>query len=88
MPTTQIRGNTQIIAATITNAEISGSAAIALSKLAEAVIQADGGQAFTADQSVGNFKLTNLGTPTAAGDAANKSYVDSVSYTYSGRGCG
>jgi len=79
MPTTQIRGNTQIIAATITNAEISGSAAIALSKLAEAVIQADGGQAFTADQSVGNFKLTNLGTPTAAGDAANKSYVDSVS---------
>lgn len=75
---TQIRGNTQIIAGTVTNAEISSSAAIALSKLAEAVIQADGGQAFTADQSMGGFKLTNLGTPTSATDGATKGYVDAL----------
>ncbi|MEQ8469697.1 MAG: hypothetical protein RIC35_00850 [Marinoscillum sp.] len=31
----------------------------------------------TANVSVGGFKITNLGTPTAATDATNKSYVDS-----------
>jgi hypothetical protein len=54
------------------------AASIALDRLAEAVIQADGGQAFTADQSMGGFKLTNLGTPTGALDATNKQYVDGV----------
>jgi hypothetical protein len=38
----------------------------------------DGTVPFSADQSMGGFKLTNLGTPTASGDAANKSYVDTV----------
>lgn len=33
----------------------------------------------TADVGWGGFKITNLGTPTAATDAANKSYVDSIS---------
>ena len=81
---TQIRGanngsgTSQIKAASISNADIHASAAIALSKLAEAVIQADGGQAFTADQSMGGFKLTNLATPTAGTDAANKTYVDGI----------
>lgn len=70
MATTQIDGGRQIKAATITNAEIASGAAIALSKLAEAVIQADGGQAFTADQSMGGFKLTNLAAPVGANDAA------------------
>lgn len=79
MATTKIRGNTQIIADTITNTEINSAAAIALSKLAVTVIQANGGQAFTADQSLGGFKLTNLATPTSAGDAATKAYVDSIS---------
>lgn len=84
MAATQIRGanngsgTSQIKAGTISNADIHASAAIALSKLAEAVIQADGGQAFTADQSMGGFKLTNLGTPTAGTDAATKTYVDGV----------
>jgi len=78
MATMQIHGSAQIKSATITNTEISASAAIALSKLAEAVIQADGGQAFTADQPMGGFKLTNLGTPSAGGDATNKTYVDGV----------
>jgi len=49
---------------------------ISLSELAEAVIQADGGQAFTANQGLGGFKLTNVGAPTDGGDAANKTYVD------------
>ncbi len=71
-------GVTAIGSGVIVNADINGSAAIALSKLAEAVIQADGGQAFTADQSIGGFKLTSLGTPTAATDAATKAYVDAT----------
>jgi phage-related tail fiber protein len=65
-------------AGTLTNAEIAAGAAIALSKLAEAVIQADGGQAFTGDQSLGGFKLTSVGTPTAADHAVNKSYADAL----------
>ena len=35
--------------------------------------------AATADITVAGFKITNLGNPTAASDAANKGYVDSVS---------
>lgn len=75
---TQINGQTQIRDGTIKNAQIASDAAIALSKLAEAVIQADGGQAFTADQSMGGFKLTNVATPTASTDVANKAYVDAA----------
>lgn len=78
MALTQIRGNKQIMAETIYDGQIAVGAAIQLSKLAEAVVQADGGQAFTANQSMGGFKLTNLGTPVSANDATNKSYVDSV----------
>lgn len=78
MAVTQIRGNRQIMDGTIYNAQIATGAAIALSKLEEIVIQADGGQAFTANQSMGGNKLTNLGAPLTAGDAVNKSYVDAV----------
>lgn len=78
MAVTQIDGGRQIKAGTITNTEISSSAAIALSKLAEAVIQADGGQAFTADQPMGGFKLTNLGDGTNPADAVNKSQLDAA----------
>ncbi len=49
--------------------------AIALDKMAEAVIQADGGQAFTAAQSMGGFKLTSVAAPEDGTDAANKDYV-------------
>ena len=73
-----IRGNTQITAGTITDTEINASAAIALSKLAEDVIQADGGQAFTANQDMGGNKLTGLGAPTSDNDAARKKYVDDL----------
>lgn len=70
MATTQIDGAKQIRAGSISNASLAADAAIALSKLAEAVVQADGGQAFTADQSMGGFKLTNLAAPVSANDAA------------------
>lgn len=76
MAVTQIDGSRQILDASVTNAKLAGS--IALSKLAEAVIQADGGQAFTADQPMGGFKLTGLGTPAAPTDAATKAYVDAA----------
>jgi hypothetical protein len=75
---TQIQGGgtgSQIKSGTITNTEINASAAIALSKLAEAVLQADGGQAFTADMPAGGFKVTGLGDGTANTDAATYGQV-------------
>lgn len=42
------------------------------------VIKKDGSVAFTADQSMGGFKLTQLAAPTSASDAATKGYVDSA----------
>lgn len=36
----------------------------------------NGSRAFTADQSHGGFKITNLATPTASTDASTKGYVD------------
>lgn len=69
MSPTTIDAGKQIRAATITNAEISASAGIALTKLSEAVLQADGGQAFTADMPAGGFKITGLGNGVADTDA-------------------
>lgn len=40
--------------------------------------KADGTRAFTGTQSMGNFKLTSVATPTAANDAVNKAYADSL----------
>lgn len=46
--------------------------------LDSAVIKKDGSVAFTADQSMGGNQLTNVGTPIAGTDAANKDYVDTA----------
>ncbi len=78
MAATQIRGNTQIIAGSIVDAQINSAAAIASSKLADGAnfLKKDGSVTPTADQPLGGFKITNLGTPTASTDAATKGYVD------------
>lgn len=57
MAQTQIHGGTQILDGTITNAKIASG--IALSKLSEAVIQADGGQAMTGNLDMGGNQATN-----------------------------
>jgi len=55
--------------ATVTDKFAAGS--IAVSKITETLIQADGSQAFTADQSLGGFKLTNVSAGVASTDAVN-----------------
>jgi phage-related tail fiber protein len=67
LATTQIDGGRQIKSGSIT-----------LDRLEEGVVQADGGQAFTADQSMGGNKLTNVANGTAASDAINKSQLDAA----------
>jgi len=41
-------------------------------------IRPDGTIPFNSDQSMGGFKLTNLGTPVADSDAATKGYIDGI----------
>lgn len=60
----------------ITNAMLAGS--IDLGKLAKSVIAADGTNAFTANQSVGGFKLTHLANGTDATDAINLSQLEAA----------
>ena len=80
MAVSKIRGNKQIIDGTILNAQIGAAAAIATTKLADGAnfIQRGGSVAFTADQSMGGFKLTNLAAPVSANDAARKADVDAA----------
>lgn len=44
----------------------------------DGIIRPDGSVAFTADQSMGTHKLTNVTDPASAQDAATKAYVDAV----------
>jgi hypothetical protein len=80
MSATLIRGNTQIQAGTIVDAQVSATAAIQTSKLAQGslFLLSNGTVPLTANWSAGNFLINNLGTPAVATDAANKSYVDNV----------
>lgn len=120
LPRTQIRGDTQIKPATVTEKELNPSVAGAglvggagvplavnpsatggLEIAADALklkldgptltigaggakvspgifIRKDGTEVFTADQSLGGFKLTNGATPTASTDFVIKSYVDAL----------
>lgn len=79
MPETTIASR-QIRDGAITNAKVAAGAAIESSKLADGAnfIKKDGTVAFTGSQSMGNNKLTTLATPTDAGDATTKSYVDNL----------
>lgn len=67
MAVTQIRGSNQIQAATVDATRVNST-----------IIIAAGTNAFTGDQSVGGFKLTNLAAPVSGGDAATKTYVDAL----------
>ena len=75
MPETTIASR-QIRDGAITDAKVAAGAAIASSKLADGAnfVKKDGSVAFTGDQSMGNNKLTTLGTPTNTGDAATKGF--------------
>lgn len=79
MALTKIK-KSQLDTLNITNSDIDAAAAIASSKLADGAnfVKKDGSVAFTADQSLGGFKLTNVASPSATTDVANKAYVDSV----------
>lgn len=79
MAVMQIRGS-QIMAGTITDTQVSASAAIATSKLADGskFIKSDGTVAMLAALAMGGFKVTGVADPTAAQDAATKNYVDST----------
>lgn len=68
MTQTQINGGTQIRSGTITGDRIASGANIALTALAEAVIQADGGQAFTGNQAMGGNKITGAADGSADTD--------------------
>lgn len=76
---TQIRGS-QIMSGTIFDAQIAATAAIATSKLADGAnfLKKDGSVALTGAFNAGNQLLTNVGTPVADTDAANKGYVDNL----------
>lgn len=66
-----------VSSAAITGAKIAANT-VADGNLVESYTKADGTRAFTNAQSMGGFKLINVGTPSADTDAAPKGYVDSV----------
>lgn len=72
MAVTKIRGNVQIMAGTITNNEISASAAIATSKLADGAefLKRDGSVLLTGNLNANSNKVINLAAPSSANDAA------------------
>jgi len=80
-----LSGDASISAAgviTVADGVITGTK-IALSTVADGNLvtpytKADGTRPFTGDQSMGGFKLTNVGSPASGNDAANKTYVDNV----------
>ena len=79
MPETTIAGR-QIRDGAITNGKVAAGAGIETSKLADGAnfVKKDGTVVMTGNLDLGNQKVVSLGTPTANGDATNKSYVDGL----------
>jgi len=79
MAETTIAGR-QIRDGAITNSKVAAGAAIDTSKLADGsnFVKKDGTVILTGNLDFGNNKGVNIATPTANGDAANKSYVDTL----------
>lgn len=76
---TQIRTR-QIADGAVTNVKVAAGAGIVTSKLADGslFIKSDGSVAMAADLSIGNSRITNLGTPSSGTDATTKNYVDTL----------
>lgn len=70
----------QIRDGAITDGKIAAGANIASSKLADGsnFLKKDGSVTMTGNLDAGNNKVVSVGTPTANGDATNKSYVDGL----------
>ena len=70
----------QIADGAIDNSKIQAGAGIETSKLAEGAdfLKRDGSVLLTGNLDANNNKITNVSTPTANGDVANKSYVDTA----------
>lgn len=79
MPTTQIVQR-QIADGAINDAKVAAGAAIATTKLADGAnfIKKDGSVAMTGALNMGSQLITNVLTPSAGTDAANKNYVDTA----------
>lgn len=70
----------QIRDGAITDSKVAAGANIASSKLADGsnFLKKDGSVALTGNLDAGNNKVVSVATPTSNGDAANKSYVDTL----------
>lgn len=79
MPQTQIMQQ-NIADGAVNDAKVQAGANIATSKLADGAnfLQRNGSVALTGNLDAGNNRITNLTTPSANGDATNKSYVDGL----------
>ena len=77
MSLTKIKGS-QIRDLTLKNIHIANDAKIDITKLSKLVITADGRNVFTADQSMGNFRIKDLAPGTDPGDAINLSQLQQL----------
>lgn len=77
MAQTQINGATQIRTGSITSDRIQ-QGTVADDRLETQYIKADGSRAFTGDVDLDGYRLTYVGSPQTASDAATKEYVDGL----------